>query len=208
MRKSTDELADLGLLALRTTVGGLLMGHGAQKLWGSFGGPGLDGAAGFMEMLGLKPGRSWALLAGGSEFGSGLLTALGFLSPLGPIGIWGPMLMAWTKVHAGKPIWISEGGAELPLTNIAAATALALAGPGKYSIDEALDIRIPAPIVALAVAGVAAGVAYGVFVKPDGGDDGGGDEETDGPGGDGSFEQANGASDPLLADQVELPQAG
>jgi len=208
MGKATDGLADIGLLALRTTVGGLLMGHGAQKLWGSFGGYGLEGTGGFMESLGLKPGRQWALLAGSSEFGSGLLTALGLLFPIGPVSIWGPMLMAWAKVHKGKPIWVAEGGAELPLTNIAVATALSLTGPGKYSLDEAFGIRVPAPVVALAVAGVAAGVVLGVLAEPGGGDGGGGDEEGGGPDGGGASELADGASDPELVGQEDLELTG
>jgi putative oxidoreductase len=63
-----------------------MAGHGAQKLFGSFGGPGMEGTTGFMEMLGLQPGRPWAVLADISEFGGGVLTLLGFLNPLGPSG--------------------------------------------------------------------------------------------------------------------------
>ena len=124
-------MKDLALLILRLSVGGLLMGHGAQKLFGSFGGFGMQGTAGWMESMGLKPGNRWAMLAGGSEFGGGALTALGLASPLGPIGVMAAMGTATTKVHWGKPIWVSEGGAELPVTNIAVASALALAGPGR-----------------------------------------------------------------------------
>src|SRR5829696_3487972 len=77
-----SKTTDLGLLALRLTTGGLMAGHGAQKLFGSFGGHGLKGTTGFMESLGLKPSKQWATLAGASEFGSGLLTALGFGGPI------------------------------------------------------------------------------------------------------------------------------
>src|SRR4051812_2093695 len=104
-RQDKVTAADVGLLGLRITLGGLLAGHGAQKLFGLFGGFGLAGVAGWLESLGMKPGRFWALLAGGSEFGSGLLIAAGFLNPLGPIGLFGPMVIAWNKAHAGKPIW-------------------------------------------------------------------------------------------------------
>jgi uncharacterized membrane protein YphA (DoxX/SURF4 family) len=69
---------------VRLAQGSLMAGHGAQKLFGSFGGPGLEGTSGFMEMLGMRPGRPWAYLAGLSEFGGGVLTALGLLNPLGP----------------------------------------------------------------------------------------------------------------------------
>src|ERR687885_1873142 len=101
---------------VRLVQGSLMAGHGAQKLFGSFGGPGLEGTSGFMEMLGLRPGRPWAYLAGLSEFGGGVLTALGLLNPLGPLGVIGSMAMASVKAHGGKPIWVTEGGAELPVT--------------------------------------------------------------------------------------------
>ena len=136
-------MTDLARLLVRLVVGGLVAGHGAQKLFGWFGGPGPEGTAGMMEQLELRPPRQWALLAGISEFAGGILTALGALNPLGPLGIIGSMTMATTKVHWGKPIWVTSGGAELPITNIAAAAALALVGPGRYSIDHALGIRLP-----------------------------------------------------------------
>jgi putative oxidoreductase len=158
---------DVGLLALRLVTGGLLAGHGAQKLFGAFGGFGLEGTAGWLESMGLKPGKTWAMLAGGGEFGSGLLMALGFLTPLGAIGSFGPMATAWAKVHAGKPIWVTSGGAELPLTNVAVATALALTGPGRYSLDEMLGIEVPTALVALAAAGVAAGVVASAVAQPE-----------------------------------------
>src|ERR671915_161614 len=129
-------MGNLAALLLRVVLGGLLTGHGAQKLFGSFSGPGLEGTTGFMEMLGLKPGRPWAVLAGLSEFGGGVLTALGLLNPLGPLGVIGAMSMATKTAHAGRPIWVTEGGAELPVTNIAASTALLLSGPGKLSFDR------------------------------------------------------------------------
>ena len=164
-RRNDKTAADLALLGLRLTTGGLLAGHGAQKLFGVFGGYGLQGTAGWLESLGLRPGQTWALLAGGGEFGSGVLTALGLFNPLGPIAMFGPMATAWHTVHAGKPIWVSSGGAELPLTNMAVATALALLGPGRYSLDEAFGIEVPTALVVLAAAGVAAGVAAQALVR-------------------------------------------
>jgi putative oxidoreductase len=136
-------MTSIALLILRVTVGSLLAGHGAQKLFGSFGGHGVEGTAGWLESMNLTPGRQWALLAGLSEFGGGVLTALGALNPIGPIMAMGSMLMATVKVHAGRPIWVTEGGAELPVTNMAAQAALILAGPGKLSFDGLLGIRIP-----------------------------------------------------------------
>ena len=156
-------MKDLGLLVLRLTVGGLMAGHGAQKLFGWFGGHGLQGTAGWLESMGMRPGKQWALMAGLSEFGGGVMTLLGFLNPLGPLGTIGSMGMATAKVHWGKPIWVTSGGAELPVTNIAAALALGLAGPGRLSVDNALGLRLPRrllllPGLALAAVGVGVGV--------------------------------------------------
>ena len=153
-------MKDLGLLILRVTVGGLMAGHGAQKLFGWFGGYGPAGTGGWLESLGLRPGKPWALVAGGSEFGSGVLTMLGLASPLGPVGMLGPMAIATGKVHWGKPIWVTEGGAELPVLNMATGVGLALTGPGRYSLDQALGIRVPPALAVVAAAGVAAGVAF------------------------------------------------
>src|SRR5947209_5509266 len=93
---------DVGLVVLRGATGGLVAGHGAQKLFGAFEGPGLQGTAGFMEMLGLRPGHVWGTAAALSEFGGGTLTALGLLHPLGPLGVISAMSMATTKAHWGK----------------------------------------------------------------------------------------------------------
>ncbi len=120
-----------------------MAGHGAQKLFGSFEGPGVEGTQQMMESMDLKPGRPWAIIGGASEFGGGVLTTLGMLNPLGPVGIIGAMAMATIKVHGVQPIWAQEGGPELPITNTAIATALTLAGPGRYSADRALGIRLP-----------------------------------------------------------------
>ena len=160
-------MVDVALLALRVPVGGLLAGHGAQKLFGWFGGPGLQGTAGWLESIGLKPGNRWAPVAALSEFGGGLLTAFGFLHPLGPISILAAMSMATIKGHGGKPIWATAGGAELPVTNMAAALAIALAGPGRYSLDTAMRLRLPVPLVVAAAIAAAAGVGTGTATGPD-----------------------------------------
>jgi len=154
-------MSNLAALVMRLVLGGLMAGHGAQKLFGSFRGPGLEGTSGFMEMLGLQPGRPWAVLAGLSEFGGGVLTLLGFLNPLGPLGVIGSMAMAATTAHKGKPIWVTEGGAELPLTNMAAATALILNGPGKWSLDRAMGLSLPRWLAPLGLVAVILTVIYG-----------------------------------------------
>lgn len=157
-------MLSFGLLVLRLIFGALMAGHGAQKLFGWFGGPGLKGTTGWMESMGMRPGKPWAFLAGASEFGGGALTLLGFLNPFGPLGSIGAMAMATAKVHRGKPIWVTSGGAELPVTNIAIALALAVAGPGKYSLDCALNLRLPRRLILVPGLLLAAGsVAYGVI---------------------------------------------
>jgi putative oxidoreductase len=143
--------SDLGMFALRVVTGGLMAGHGAQKLFGSFGGPGLKGTASMMEHLGLQPGKQWGMAAALSEFAGGTLTALGLGGPLGPIGVLSSMTMAATTAHWGKPIWVTEGGAELPVTNAAVAVALAMAGPGRYSLDRMIGITVPRWFVAGAI---------------------------------------------------------
>jgi putative oxidoreductase len=160
-------MGNLAALILRVVLGGLMAGHGAQKLFGSFGGPGMEGTTGFMEMLGLQPGRPWAVLAGISEFGGGVLTLLGFLNPLGPVGVIGSMAMATTKAHRDKPIWVTEGGAELPVTNIAAATALIGGGPGKYSLDRAFGLRLPGWLAPLGLVAVIITVLYAGIDTPE-----------------------------------------
>jgi putative oxidoreductase len=155
-------MAGIAMLLLRVSVGGLLAGHGAQKLFGWFGGSGPKATATAMESMGLRPGALWAPVAGVAEFGGGVLTALGLLNPLGPISIMAAMTMATAKAHWGKPIWNTEGGAELPVTYLTAALAIALAGPGRYSVDSAISRQVPANLVGAAAVLAAAGVMTGI----------------------------------------------
>jgi len=124
-----------GRLALRLTVGGLLMGHGLQKLNGSFGGPGLEGTEQSMGALGLHPAKYQAMAAALSETIGGGLTAAGYLSPLGPAMITGTMAVAINKVHGKNGVWVTAGGYEYNLTLIAACLSLAASGPGPFSVD-------------------------------------------------------------------------
>jgi putative oxidoreductase len=153
-RSRGSRLNEAAPFIVRLAQGSLMAGHGAQKLFGSFGGPGLEGTSGFMEMLGMRPGRPWAYLAGFSEFGGGVLTALGLLNPLGPLGVIASMSMATRKAHWGKPIWVTEGGAELPLLNIAVSAALMIREPDRYSLDRVLGIRLPAWVGPLGLIGI------------------------------------------------------
>lgn len=153
-------MVNLALLVIRATLGLFMAGHGAQKLFGWFGGPGIEGSAGFMESLGLRPGKQWAIIGGASEFGGGILTLLGLLNPLGPLSVIGSMSMATTQVHWEAPIWVTEGGAELPVTNSAIATALMMTGPGKFSLDRMFGIRVPRWISFLGLVTLALVIAY------------------------------------------------
>jgi putative oxidoreductase len=119
---------DIALLLIRLTVGGVLAAHGAQKLFGLFGGPGLAGTAGFLESLGFRPGRLHARLLGLAETVGGGLIAAGLLTPLTAVAV----------VHWDKGFFAQNGGYEYPLALAVIASALAFAGAGKYSLDAAL----------------------------------------------------------------------
>ncbi len=157
----------IGLLLLRLVLGVLLAGHGAQKLFGSFGGHGLKGTSGFLATMGLRPAGMWAFLAGISEFGGGVLLALGLLTPLGAIAIIAAMLVAILTVHSQK-LWVTEGGMEYNLVLIASAAALALTGPGRFSLDAALAVRVPLSLtLALLVAAlIVIGIALSTRAAP------------------------------------------
>jgi putative oxidoreductase len=159
-------MKDLALLILRLTLGLFMAGHGTQKLFGWFKGPGLKGTAGFMEQLGMAPGRIWGPMAAFSESAGGTLTALGFLSPAGPLNIMAAMAVATRRAHWKLPLWATKGGAELPATNLAAAMALALSGPGRYSLDHVLGLRIPRWMNALMTLTTLAGV-YAAVQRPE-----------------------------------------
>lgn len=124
-----------GRLVLRTVVGGLMAGHGLQKLQGKFDGPGIKGTEQMMGSIGMQPARYQAYAAALSETVGGGLTAAGFLSPLGPAMIIGTMAVAIKKVHAPNGPWVTKGGFEYNLVLIAAAFASAAEGPGPISID-------------------------------------------------------------------------
>jgi putative oxidoreductase len=120
---------------MRGVIGALFMGHGTQKLFGWFGGPGLQGVSGMMDSLELRPPRRHAIAAGLSETVGGALVALGALTPFATSALTSIMVTAIRKVHAEKGPWNTEGGWEYNAVLIAALTALAENGPGKPSID-------------------------------------------------------------------------
>ncbi len=144
----------LGSLLIRGLVGPLFIGHGGQKLFGWFGGPGLEGTAGFFESIGLRPGRRQATAAGVAETAGGALLTLGLATPVAAAMISGSMTTAIRKVHLKAGPWVSNGGWEFNAVVIAAVAGLAEAGPGPLSIDAKRfpDFHGPA-LAALAVAG-------------------------------------------------------
>ncbi len=132
---------NLGLLILRLVVGLLFVGHGAQKLFGIWGGHGLAGTAGFFENIGLKPGRLHATAAGVMEFGGGALLALGLFTPVASLLLIAVMVAAVISVHFSKGLWVTNGGYEYNLVLAAVAFALAGTGAGSWSIDHALSFN-------------------------------------------------------------------
>jgi putative oxidoreductase len=160
-------MTDLALLMLRVVSGALLFGHGAQKLFGCFGGQGLSGTAASMEKMGLRPGPVWATMGGLGELGGGLLTVLGLGGPLGTIATGTAMKMATFKAHSGKPIWAAAGGAELPVVNSAIGTALALTGPGRYSLDRLFGIKVPRWVTFLVTIGAGITLVAGLLMEPE-----------------------------------------
>jgi len=151
---------DIGILLLRVVIGLFFAGHGAQKLFGWFDGHGLEGTGGFFDKLGYRPGKVFAVIAGASEFGGGVLLVLGLLTPVGAAAIIGVMLNAAVAVHAKNGPWITNGGWEYTAILATAAAAIAFAGPGAASLDYAFGVYedgIAAGLTAIAL-GLLAGV--------------------------------------------------
>ncbi len=126
------------VLIVRLLIGGLFIGHGTQKLFGWFGGYGPEGTGGYMESLGMKPGRRHALAAGATEAGGGALLAAGLATPAAAAAITGVMATAIRTVHQPNGPWVTENGWEHPATVIAAVLTIAEIGPGSLSLDAAL----------------------------------------------------------------------
>jgi putative oxidoreductase len=126
-----------GLLLLRLVVGGTMFSHGAQKLFGWFGGGGPRGTAGFLGSLGFRAPLLMATLAGLGEAG-GLAFAAGFLTPLAALGIAIVMINAITLVHWSKGFFNGNGGLEFPLILLTVAVAISATGPGRFSVDRAV----------------------------------------------------------------------
>ncbi|MER7704523.1 DoxX family membrane protein [Kitasatospora sp. NPDC097605] len=152
---------DAGLLLLRLALGLTMAAHGSQKLFGWFGGGGIDGTAKFFEMKGYPAAKAMAVVAGLTETGGGLALAVGLLAPLAAAAILGTMLNALAVTWSGS-FFAMNGGSEYELLLIAAAAALALTGPGRYAVDRYLPVvrshRLSYGAAALVLGLITAGV--------------------------------------------------
>lgn len=147
----------IALLIIRVVFGVSLAAHGAQKLFGWWGGPGLAGFAGWLGSMNMRAPKAAALMAGLSEFVGGLLFAAGLLTPLAAVLIVSVMLTAIATVHAKAGFFVTNGGWEYNTSIIAAAVAVAASGAGRYSLDDALDISygsVDGWVIALGVLGL------------------------------------------------------
>jgi len=146
----------IGRLAARAVIGGLFVGHGTQKLFGWFGGPGLEGTSGMMSSLELHPPRRNAMAAGLTESVGGSLLTLGLATPVACAGLIGTMITAIRKVHWSSGPWVASGGYEYNLVLIASLLALAEQKPGDISLDSALGWQTTGFKWALAALGAGA----------------------------------------------------
>jgi putative oxidoreductase len=153
--------ASAGLLVLRLLLGLYMAAHGAQKLFGWYGGYGLRATGEFMVQLGFQPGRAFATVASATEVVSGLLVALGLFGPVGPALMISVMIVALVTVHWNSGMFATNNGIELPLLYAVGALALALSGPGRLSLDSLFGLEswmTPGRIYAIVAIGVAGGI--------------------------------------------------
>lgn len=152
---------NVGRLAVRVVIGSLFVGHGTQKLFGWFGGSGLDGTDKAMAATNMYPVRRNSITAGLTEAGCGALLAAGFVTPAAAAGLIGVMTTAIRKVHAKNGPWNSNRGWEYNAVIIASLVALVESGPGAPSVDVARGRARSGPGWALGalIAGVTASTA-------------------------------------------------
>jgi putative oxidoreductase len=155
-----------GLLLIRLVVGLTLAAHGYQKFYR---GGRIPGAARWFESIGLRPGRLHAVAAASTEVGAGLLLAVGLLTPFAAAGFVGVMLVAVWTVHRRNGFFITRGGWEYNLILAAVAVGVAVAGPGRWSLDNALGIHFGGGwglLLSAALGAAAAGGLLAVYHKP------------------------------------------
>jgi len=140
----------LGLLVLRVVIGLIVAGHGLQKAFGWWGGPGMTGCVAAMNRMRIRPATPWAWISMLSEVLGGIGLAVGLLTPLPSLAIAGSMLVAIALVHWPRGFWVTKGGYEFNLSILAAIAAIAIAGPGAYSLDAALRLQLPEPVTLIA----------------------------------------------------------
>jgi len=163
----------VGRVLLRTTVGGLFIGHGTQKLFGWFDGYGIDNTAQMFGSLGLRPAKAHAVAAGLAESGGGAALVLGAGTPFASSVLISTMLTAIRTVHGRNGPWVTSQGWEYNAVLIAAAVAVADAGPGRPSVDAALGNELEGPgwallALALGVLGAAGAQAVSsLFPEPE-----------------------------------------
>jgi putative oxidoreductase len=126
--------------------------HGAQKLFGWFEGPGVEGFAGGLDRMGVRPARQFAVLAGLGELGGGILAALGLLFPVGPLVVAAGMVVAIFTVHYAKGFFSAKGGYEFPFVVLATMVGLSITGPGLFSVDALIRLHLPEPATWIVVA--------------------------------------------------------
>lgn len=160
---ATDVVAlSSGLLVARLVLGLYMAAHGAQKLLGWFGGHGLAATSMGFEQIGFRPGRAFVITASLTEIASGLLVALGLLGPVGPALMISVLIVAAVSVHWSNGLFVTSNGIEHTAIFAASSFALALTGPGLFSLDAVLGLEaLWAPRIAwLAIAvGVVGGIA-------------------------------------------------
>jgi putative oxidoreductase len=155
-----------GLLLVRLVVGLTLAAHGYQKFYG---GGRIPGAARWFESIGMRPGRLHALAAASTELGAGVLLALGLLTPFAAAGFVGVMLVAVWTVHRSKGFFLTGGGWEYNLILASVAVGVAVAGPGRWSMDNAVGLHVSGLWGLLLSAGLGAAAAGGLlamYYKP------------------------------------------
>jgi len=138
----TETSPGLDTLPLRAGAGVIFMAHGAQKLFGWFGGYGLEGTAGWMASIGLEPGLLMAAMAGGAEFFGGLLLVLGLLVRPAALVLAVTMIVAIVTVHLQNGLFLSNNGYEFGLALLAVSAGLVFRGAGSLSVDRLLHTRL------------------------------------------------------------------
>ncbi|PYY36607.1 MULTISPECIES: DoxX family protein [unclassified Curtobacterium] len=165
MSSRTTTAAVTATTLLRIALGAVLVSHGAQKLFGAFGGGGIDGTAQGMHAMGFRPGRRNAVLAGIGEAGSGAALALGLATPIAGAGAATTMGVA-SSVHTPNGFFNADGGLELPAFLGFSAAMFALGGPGPVSLDHATRHALDRPwLRAVALAAVPVAIAVQVVQR-------------------------------------------